>query len=122
ASDRAAEVVDEWIRRRAAKNTTLLRSPLRQGTGGSQKLGYRLAVEAGFAGVVYLPDNGRDDPAQVGRIASCLREGRADVVLGVPPEPAHASRLGGPGPAPRPPRPTRPDPPPRPPPPPPPAP
>jgi SAM-dependent methyltransferase len=64
--------------------------------GGSQKLGYRLAVEAGFTGVVYLPDGGQDDPAQIGRVIACLVDERADVVLGTPPEPpgARPARLG----------------------------
>ena len=77
---------EAWIQRRGARNVTVLQNPVAQGLGGSEKLGYRLAVDGGFAFVVHLPDSGLADPAQIGRILACWREQEANVVIGVPPE------------------------------------
>jgi len=84
-TDRTVARAEAWIRRRGAENVTVLRNPVTQGVGGAQKLGYRLAVDAGFDFVVHLPDDERTDPAEIERILSCWRERDAEVVVGMVP-------------------------------------
>src|SRR5579863_2633202 len=72
--DGTIERAERWVARRGARNVTLLENPVPQGPGGSQKLGYRLAVDAGFGFVVYVADGEHADPRQIPRVLEPRRE------------------------------------------------
>lgn len=61
---------------------TLLRTPLNQGYGGNQKLGYRYAIERGFQAVVLVHGDGQYPPEMIGEIAEPILTGKSDAVFG----------------------------------------
>ena len=80
--DASAEIVSQWLDEHEVLNATVLRNPVNQGYGGNQKLGYRLAVDAGFDFVVMLHGDGQYAPESLPEFCRIWREERADVVLG----------------------------------------
>lgn len=61
---------------------TVLTNPVKQGSGGNQKLGCHYAIREGFDIVAFLHGDGRHDPAALPELLSPLARGEADVVLG----------------------------------------
>ncbi|MCI5065281.1 bifunctional glycosyltransferase/class I SAM-dependent methyltransferase [bacterium] len=61
---------------------TVLRTPINQGYGGNQKLGYRYAIEKGFDAVVLLHGDGQYPPELIDEITSPILRGEADAVFG----------------------------------------
>ncbi|MGA1191268.1 MAG: glycosyltransferase [Bdellovibrionota bacterium] len=61
---------------------TLLRTPINQGYGGNQKLGYRYAIERGYQVVVLVHGDGQYPPEMIGEIAEPILTGESDAVFG----------------------------------------
>lgn len=80
--DDGAEQARSWAARRGGARLTVLRAPVGQGRGGQQKLGLRLAVDAGFGFVAVVRLDGSCPPEALPDVIRPWREGRAEVVLG----------------------------------------
>jgi 2-polyprenyl-3-methyl-5-hydroxy-6-metoxy-1,4-benzoquinol methylase len=93
--DASAEIVSQWLDEHEVVNATVLRNPVNQGYGGNQKLGYRLAVDAGFDFVVMLHGDGQYAPECLPEFCRFWREERADVVLGSRMHSLKSARGGG---------------------------
>jgi glycosyltransferase involved in cell wall biosynthesis len=94
-SDAGVEAAHQWARRRQIRNITILRNPVNQGYGGNQKLGYRIAIEAGFDFVILLHGDGQYSPALLPRFIEIWRRTDADVVLGSRMQDLASARRGG---------------------------
>jgi 2-polyprenyl-3-methyl-5-hydroxy-6-metoxy-1,4-benzoquinol methylase len=81
-SDKGVDVAANWAAAHHANNLTVLRNPINQGYGGNQKLGYRIAIEAGFEFVVLLHGDGQYAPEMLPQFIDTWRDQNADVVLG----------------------------------------
>jgi glycosyltransferase involved in cell wall biosynthesis len=81
-TDQGVNVAAAWARDHAAGNLTVLRNPVNQAYGGNQKLGYRIAIEAGFEFVVLLHGDGQYAPEMLPKFIETWRDENADVVLG----------------------------------------
>ncbi len=81
-SDRSAETALDWAHAHGTRNITVLRNPVNQGYGGNQKLGYRLAIEAGYDLVILLHGDGQYAPELLPLFIETWKESGADVLLG----------------------------------------
>lgn len=88
-TDAGAQRLAGWAQQNEVDNLTVLRNPVNQGYGGNQKLGYRLAVDAGYEFVILLHGDGQYAPELLERFIETWRRERPDVVLG--------SRIAEPG-------------------------
>lgn len=61
---------------------TVLRTPLNQGYGGNQKLGYRYAIDHGFDIVALVHGDGQYAPEKLPALLGPLLRGEADAVFG----------------------------------------
>ncbi|MCS7032608.1 MAG: bifunctional glycosyltransferase/class I SAM-dependent methyltransferase [Phycisphaerae bacterium] len=93
--DETISVASEWVRARGVKNITLLRNPVNQGYGGNQKLGYRIAIDAGFDFVILLHGDGQYAPELLPKFIETFRTTGADVVLGSRMQDLKDARRGG---------------------------
>jgi glycosyltransferase involved in cell wall biosynthesis len=93
--DTTIQKAAEWARDRGVSNITLLRNPVNQGYGGNQKLGYRIAVEAGFDFVILLHGDGQYAPELLPNFIDLWRRRGADVVLGSRMQDVKDARAGG---------------------------
>ncbi len=93
--DRSVEVASEWKAARKVRNLTVLRNPVNQGYGGNQKLGYRIAIDAGFKFTILLHGDGQYAPELLPRFIEAWREKDADVVLGSRMHSIKSARAGG---------------------------
>jgi len=93
--DETISVASEWVTARGAKNITLLRNPVNQGYGGNQKLGYRIAIQAGFDFVILLHGDGQYAPEMLPKFIDTYRTTQADVVLGSRMQQVKDARKGG---------------------------
>ena len=94
-ADAGLSAAQRWAERRGVANLTLLRNPVNQGYGGNQKLGYRLAVDAGFDFVVLLHGDGQYAPELLPTFIEAWKTSAADVVLGSRMADRDAARAGG---------------------------
>lgn len=81
-TDAGATLGAAWAEAHDARNLAVLRNPTNQGYGGNQKLGYRLAIEAGFDFVILLHGDGQYAPELLPEFIATWRRTQADVVLG----------------------------------------
>lgn len=81
-SDRSAVTAQEYVTSHGIRNVTVLRNPVNQGYGGNQKLGYRLAIDAGFDLVILLHGDGQYAPELLPLFIDTWRKTGADVLLG----------------------------------------
>src|ERR1700722_12292410 len=61
---------------------TILRTPVNQGYGGNQKLGYRYAIDNGFDIVALIHGDGKYAPERLPGLLKPLIENKTDAVLG----------------------------------------
>ncbi len=61
---------------------TILRTPVNQGYGGNQKLGYRYAIDHGFHFVALVHGDGQYAPEKLPDLLEPLFQGQADAVFG----------------------------------------
>src|ERR1700722_19085977 len=61
---------------------TVLRTPINQGYGGNQKLGYRYAIDNGFDFVALVHGDGQYAPEKLPDLLAPLYEGEAGAVFG----------------------------------------
>ncbi len=61
---------------------TILRTPVNQGYGGNQKLGYRYAIDHGFDIVALIHGDGQYAPEKLPELLVPFFEGKADAVFG----------------------------------------
>ena len=80
--DAGAEIGAAWAERHGAANISVLRNSVNQGYGGNQKLGYRIAVDAGYGLVVLLHGDGQYAPELLPEFIDRWRATGADVLLG----------------------------------------
>ncbi len=80
--DDGAAIGAAWAEKRGVRNVTVLRNRVNQGYGGNQKLGYRIAIEAGYDFVILLHGDGQYAPELLPQFIDTWRTTRADVVLG----------------------------------------
>ena len=67
---------------RTGRAVRVFRTPINQGYGGNQKLGYTYAIERGFHSTVLIHGDGQYAPELIPQMLAPLLAGRADVVLG----------------------------------------
>ncbi|MBC7784417.1 MAG: glycosyltransferase [Burkholderiales bacterium] len=94
-TDRSANIAAEWASQRGIRNLTALRNPINQGYGGNQKLGYRLAVAAGFEFVILLHGDGQYAPELLPQFIDTWKTENADVILGSRMHSIQSARAGG---------------------------
>ncbi len=94
-SDAGPGIAADWGREHGVGNLTVLRNPINQGYGGNQKLGYRIACEAGFEFVVLLHGDGQYAPEMLPKFIDTWKEQQADVVLGSRMHSIQSARSGG---------------------------
>ena len=80
--DEGARIAADWAEIHAARNVSVLRNAVNQGYGGNQKLGYRIAVDAGFDLVILLHGDGQYAPELLTEFIDIWRQTDADVILG----------------------------------------
>ena len=81
-ADAGAAAGAAWAAAHDARNVAVLRNPENQGYGGNQKLGYRIAIEAGYDFVILLHGDGQYAPELLPTFIDTWQRTRADVVLG----------------------------------------
>jgi glycosyltransferase involved in cell wall biosynthesis len=74
---------------------TVLRTPLNQGYGGNQKLGYRYAIDHGFDIVALIHGDGQYAPEELPFLLGPLLRNEADAVFGSRMINKQAARCGG---------------------------
>jgi glycosyltransferase involved in cell wall biosynthesis len=74
---------------------TVLRTPLNQGYGGNQKLGYRYAIDHGFDIVALIHGDGQYAPEELPFLLDPLLRNEADAVFGSRMINKQAARRGG---------------------------
>jgi 2-polyprenyl-3-methyl-5-hydroxy-6-metoxy-1,4-benzoquinol methylase len=94
-ADTSATVGSQWVTEHNVSNVTVLRNPVNQGYGGNQKLGYRLAIDAGFDFVIMLHGDGQYAPELLPQFIRTWRQTDADVVLGSRMQDLKTARAGG---------------------------
>lgn len=72
-----------WLANHEVRNATIIQTGSPQGDGGTQKLGYRAAIDGGFDAVVLLRADGQSAPEELPTLIMAWRESRADVMLAV---------------------------------------
>ena len=80
--DKTFEVGLKYEKLPAGIELTALRTPINQGYGGNQKLGYRYAIEKGFDAVVLVHGDGQYPPEMIEEITAPILDGDADAVFG----------------------------------------
>ncbi|MCB0328105.1 MAG: glycosyltransferase [Bdellovibrionales bacterium] len=80
--DRTYEVGVKYEKLPEGIQLTMLRTPINQGYGGNQKLGYRYAIEKGFDAVVLVHGDGQYPPEMIEEITAPILAGDADAVFG----------------------------------------
>jgi glycosyltransferase involved in cell wall biosynthesis len=85
-----------WFQQRnSAFKITVLRTPVNQGYGGNQKLGYRYAIDQGFDIVALLHGDGQYAPEELPALIDPLLRNEADAVFGSRMIDKQAARRGG---------------------------
>lgn len=74
---------------------TVLRTPVNQGYGGNQKLGYRYAIDNGFDFVALVHGDGQYAPEELPNLVDPLVRSEADAVFGSRMIDKRAARTGG---------------------------
>ena len=74
-----------WLADHDVSNVTIIQTGSAQGDGGTQKLGYRAAIDGGFDAVILLRAAGPSAPEQLPTFIKSWRESRADVIIGAQP-------------------------------------
>ena len=74
---------------------TVLRTPVNQGYGGNQKLGYRYAIDNGFDIVALVHGDGQYAPEELPSLVAPVVRGEADAVFGSRMIDKRAAREGG---------------------------
>ena len=74
--------VSDYCDRNPQRKITVLYSPVNQGYGGNQKLGYHYAIEHGFDAVVLLHGDGQYAPEHLDDMIRPIITDQADVVFG----------------------------------------
>lgn len=74
---------------------TVLRTPVNQGYGGNQKLGYRYAIDHGFDFVALVHGDGQYAPEKLPTLIAPLVRGEAEAVFGSRMIDKRAARAGG---------------------------
>ena len=82
-------------RQHSAFKITVLRTPINQGYGGNQKLGYRYAIDNGFDIVALVHGDGQYAPEKLPELLAPLVAGEADAVFGSRMINRRAARQGG---------------------------
>lgn len=80
--DQTFERVADYMEQNPHRKIHALYSPVNQGYGGNQKLGYHYAIEHGFDAVVLLHGDGQYAPELLDDMIRPILEDKADVVLG----------------------------------------
>ena len=70
-----------WLADHDIGNVTIIQTGSSQGDGGTQKLGYRAAIDGGFDAVIVLRADERSAPQHLPTIIGAWRESRVEVVL-----------------------------------------
>lgn len=81
-ADQTFERVADYMQSNPHRRIHALYSPVNQGYGGNQKLGYHYAIQQGFDAVVLLHGDGQYAPERLDDMIRPILEDRADVVLG----------------------------------------
>jgi glycosyltransferase involved in cell wall biosynthesis len=84
-----------YQQRQSAFKITVLRTPVNQGYGGNQKLGYRYAIDQGFDIVALLHGDGQYAPEELPALIDPLLRNEADAVFGSRMIDKQAARRGG---------------------------
>ncbi len=94
-SDRSISVAADWAKDHGVTNLTALRNPINQGYGGNQKLGYRIAIEAGCEFVILLHGDGQYAPELLPQFIETWKNQQADVILGSRMQNVKSASAGG---------------------------
>ncbi len=71
-----------WLSDSEVHNVTIIQIGSSQGDGGSQKLGYRAAIDGGFDGVLLLHADEQSAPELLPTFIDAWRQSHAEVILG----------------------------------------
>jgi glycosyltransferase involved in cell wall biosynthesis len=80
--DGTFEIGVEYQQENVRLPLTVLRTPVNQGYGGNQKLGYEYAIQQGFGYVVLLHGDGQYAPEELPNLLGPLLNGEADAAFG----------------------------------------
>ncbi len=94
-SSSSAQAAARRLRAERVDNADILRSPVNQGLGGYQKLGFRYAIEAGFDLVVKPGGYGESASELLPRFLEAFESTGADVILGSPARDSPKAKSGG---------------------------
>lgn len=81
-NDRTFQIAREYQSEHPQIRMTVLRNDHNRGYGGSQKLGYRFAIGAGFDFVAMVHGDGQYAPEELPRLVAPLQRGQVDAVFG----------------------------------------
>ena len=81
-SDGGPELLKAWLIDRSIHNVTILQSHVNQGYGGNQKIGFRVAIDAGFDYVILLHGDGQYSPERLPAFIQTCLDSKPDVLLG----------------------------------------
>lgn len=75
-------VLKAWLLERGIHNVTILQNDENQGYGGNQKIGFRVAIDAGFDCVVLLHGDGQYAPELLPEFIETWKASQPDIILG----------------------------------------
>jgi len=94
-SDNGPYVLKKWLLAHEIQNVTILKNRVNQGYGGNQKIGFRLAVDAGYDCLILLHGDGQYSPELLPDFINCWQESQPDVILGTRMHSTRSAREGG---------------------------
>lgn len=94
-SDDGPYVLRKWLLAHDIHNVTILKNRVNQGYGGNQKIGFRVAIDGGYAGLILLHGDGQYAPEFLTQFLEVMKESQPDVILGTRMHSTHSARKGG---------------------------
>lgn len=94
-SDNGPYVLKKWLLAHEIHNVTILKNRVNQGYGGNQKIGFRVAIDDGYAGLILLHGDGQYTPEMLPDFLNDLKESQPDVILGTRMHSSRSARKGG---------------------------
>ncbi len=94
-ADDGPYLLRKWLLAHDIYNVTILKNRVNQGYGGNQKIGFRVAIDGGYAGLVLLHGDGQYSPELLPQFLDVLKESQPDVILGTRMHSSRSARQGG---------------------------
>ena len=94
-SDNGPYVLKKWLLAHDIHNVTILKNRVNQGYGGNQKIGFRVAIDGGYTGLILLHGDGQYTPELLPEFLDVLKSSQPDVILGTRMHSSRSARKGG---------------------------